>query len=201
MQSGPLLVAVCRAELVYVKQVSGRESAGSVAIEIVRFDKVHLEPYGIHLGGNCGRDGTARIPVERFVTPTTMKPEDTEENMAALLLAIEDISEIVRLKLNRSICQLIADQKKKVRFKDGTHVAQTSTALYVGTLLYQTANRRPEVIRRLNGAADVRRKLDLSWRKAALSTRRKVIMYEALVSAKLLYALDYCPYHKQCTTV
>jgi hypothetical protein len=126
----------------------------------------------------------------------TMIPEDREENMEALLWVIEDVSEMFGLKLNKSKCPLISEKQRTAKFKDGTVAPQTSTALYLGTLLHQTANPRPEIIRRINGAAYVRRKLDLFWRKAELSKRRKVIMYEALISAKMLYALETLPIHQ-----
>ena len=60
-------------------------------------------------------------------------------------------------------CQLIAEQQRTVKFKDGTIVPQTSTALYLGSLIRQTANPGPEIVRRINGAAHVARKLDLFW--------------------------------------
>ena len=113
--------------------------------------------------------------------------------MEALLWAIEDVFEIFGLKLNKGKCQLIAGKERIIRFKDGTRVTQTSTAIYLGSLLHQTANPRPEIIRRINGAAYVRRKLDVFWRKAAISKKQKVIMYESLISAKLLYALETLP--------
>ena len=73
-------------------------------------------------------------------------------------------------------------------------MAKTDTAEYLGSLLHEKANPRPEIIKRINPAARGRRKLDICWRRSnILNKKDKIKMYEALIASKLLYALEAIP--------
>ena len=51
-------------------------------------------------------------------------------------------------------CQQISCRKSSdIRFQDGTIVPKTDTAEYLGSLLHEKANPRPEIIKRIDAAA------------------------------------------------
>ena len=130
----------------------------------------------------------------------TLLREDDPTKMEALLHAVEDVSEIFGLNLNRSKCRQLSwkGRVRSVKFRDGeTEVIKEDVVEYLGTLLEKEANPRPEIIRRINNAAYVRKKLEIFWAKARLNKRQKILMYEALISSKLLYALEAIPIPKQ----
>ena len=118
--------------------------------------------------------------------------------MKALLWAIEDVSNIFGLKLNKGKCQQISCKpSRNIMFKDGTTVPQVNTAEYLGSLLHDEANPRPEIIKRINLAAYGRKKLSDFWSKnKILNKRDRIKMHEALIASKLLYALEATPIPK-----
>lgn len=80
--------------------------------------------------------------------------------MEVPLHAVEDVSEIFGVDLSRSKCRQLSrkGRVRSVKFRDGeTEVFKEDVVEYLGTLLEQEANPRPEIIRRINNAAYVRK--------------------------------------------
>ena len=118
--------------------------------------------------------------------------------MMALLWAIEDASSIFGLQLNKEKCQQISCKPTKdITFRDGTKLKQVNTADYLGSLLHEEANPRPEIIKRINLAAYGRKKLSDFWGKSKILNKRdRIRLHEALIASKLLYALEAIPIPK-----
>ena len=55
------------------------------------------------------------------------------------------------------------------------------------------SGKTPEAQTIIATASYTRHKLRQFWKKSAFSRRKKILMYEAIVTAKLLYALDVTP--------
>ena len=129
-----------------------------------------------------------------YADDTLLSKED-EGQMTALLHAVERVSEIFGLNLNKDKCRQLSykGRAKQIYFRNGQKVPQEETVEYLGTLLHFRANPRPEILKRIAGSAFVRRKLDTFWKKAAMGKRNKLLLHEGIVSAKLLYALEAIP--------
>ena len=81
----------------------------------------------------------------------------------------------------------------KMHFLNGTQVPEVTEAEYLGGILHNKACPKGEVKKRIKLAAACRMQLGNFWRKSAMNKKRKLQMYEALISAKLMYALDVTP--------
>ena len=130
----------------------------------------------------------------------TMLYQEEENKMEALLWSIEDISEVFGLKLNRVKCQQISIMYKtgeytsrQIKFKNGENVPRTSSATYLGSILNEKTDPRQEINKRICEVAYCRRKLSNLWKRASMNKRQKLLIHEALVASKLLYALEAIP--------
>ena len=124
----------------------------------------------------------------------TLLCEEHVEKMEALLWAVEDVSGTFGLKLNKKKCvQLSILETRPIRFKNGDHMKIAESAEYLGSLFNDEANPRMEIKSRLNKAARCRFRLKEFWNKAKLNRLEKILIYEALIGAKLTYALEVLP--------
>ena len=86
--------------------------------------------------------------------------EHQEEIMESLLWAIEDISEVFGLKLNRGKCQQISvNYARPIHFKNGDTVKKVETATCLGSLLNCEVESAQEINKRICEAAFSRKKL------------------------------------------
>ena len=106
--------------------------------------------------------------------------------------AIEEVSNIFGLKLNKGKCQQISYRRSSnIKFKGGALVPKTDIAEYFGSLLHEKATPRPEVVTRIDAAVYGRKKLNTFWSKnKILNKRDQIKMRESLIASKLLYALE-----------
>ena len=142
-----------------------------------------------------GREEGFRLSFQALLyADDTLLCEDNEEKMRTLLLAIEEVSEAFGLRLNKDKCQQMSVGKTKdILFKDGTAVPRTTMAEYLGGILQEKADPRMEILKRISKAAYGRNRLNTFWRKTKLSKRKKILIYEALISSKLMYAMETVP--------
>ena len=95
----------------------------------------------------------------------TLLCEDSEGAMQALLWAVEDVSGVFGLNLNKGKCQQISTGvTKTIRFKDRTKVTKVEVAEYLGGLLHCQAKQKPEVQKRIATASYTRHKLGQFWK-------------------------------------
>ena len=121
----------------------------------------------------------------------TLLKEENEDNMELLLHSIEITSDIFGMKLNKDKCvQLPTGITRPVRFRDGTPMTKKAVAVYLGGLLHNKTDPRPELKRRIWKAAHGRRKLHVFWTKGTMNKRRKLIIHEAIAASKLMYGLE-----------
>ena len=127
----------------------------------------------------------------------TLLCANSEKENQALLWAVEEVSETFGLALNKKKCQKISVKKSgQIKFLDGTTVPEVSEAEYLGGILTEGVDTRKEVNKRTSTAGQCRYLLGNFWRKAGLSRKKKLQMYEALISAKLMYAMEIAPLNK-----
>ena len=80
-----------------------------------------------------------------------------------------------------------------MKFLDGTIVPKVTEAEYLGGILHHKADPKAEIAKRISVAGSCRYQLGNFWRRAAIDKKRKIRMYEAIVTAKLTYALEIAP--------
>ena len=79
---------------------------------------------------------------------------------------------------------------RPIEFRDGTKIDKKSIALYLGGLLHNKTDPRPELNRRIRKAAYGRQKTNIFWTKGTMNKRRKLMIHEAMVATKLMYGLE-----------
>ena len=111
--------------------------------------------------------------------------------MNLLLHAIEDESAYYGLKLNHDKCHVLAmNGHNCIRFKDGSRMKHVEEAVYLGGILTKHVNIASEVSNRIASAMATWKSLDIFWKEAQCSTRNKILIYNAVIQSKLLYALE-----------
>ena len=116
-----------------------------------------------------------------------------------LLWAVECVSEVFGLKLNRGKCEKISvGGTGKVNFMDGTAVPETTKAEYLGGILNARADPRVEVDKRIATASYVRAVMMEFWKHGNVSRRNRLLIYDALIGAKLQYGLETLPLMTLC---
>ena len=81
----------------------------------------------------------------------------------------------------------------KMKFLDNKVLPEVSQAEYLGGILDSKADPKAEIAKRISVAGQCRFQMGNFWKRAKLDTRRKLQVHEALISAKLMYALDTSP--------
>ena len=115
-------------------------------------------------------------------------------SLDAFLWAVEAVSGVYGLALNRTKCARIS-LKGVARncFFNGEDVPEADKTEYLGGTINAKADPMIEINKRLAGAWYVWQKLKDFWRDGLLSKREKILIYDALVSSKLLYGLHTLP--------
>ena len=119
---------------------------------------------------------------------------EPEENKAeALVWAIEDVSGLFGLRLNKAKCQQISiryknntDTTRKIRFKDLTFLETADSTIYLGSNINERVNPRAEINRRIHQMAYITKSLKKYWRKARINKRQKILQYEAFVGTTVI---------------
>ena len=120
-------------------------------------------------------------------------------SLDAFLWAIEAVSGVYGLKLNRSKCARISLKEVPDNyFTNGEKVPQADKTEYLGGVISCRADPAEEVRKRLWGASYVWQKLNVFWRDGLLSKKERIIIYDALVGAKMLYGLHTLPLKDSC---
>ena len=81
-------------------------------------------------------------------------------------------------------------ENNQVRFKDGTLVKHTDEATYLGGILTKSVNISTEISSRIASATATWKSLDMFWTQACCSLKNKILIYNAVIRSKLLYALE-----------
>ena len=108
-----------------------------------------------------------------------------------LLRLIEDESDYLHLRLNKSKCVCIKHNcRGTIKFKDGTTLNEDETTKYLGAKISKTVDPKLELKSRIANTMTVLRKLDIFWNKTNCSTYWKIIVFNAVIISKLLYGLE-----------
>lgn len=118
---------------------------------------------------------------------TTAIVTDSTQTVEKALRVVELDAVHYGLKLNRSKCAAILfdDPGSTIRFEDDTGVAQPDSAKHLGCYLYSMGDVGKELGRKLAEATRTWQKLGLFWKSAACSVKWQLMIYDAVIRAKL----------------
>ena len=115
-------------------------------------------------------------------------------SLDAFLWAVEAVSGVYGLSLNRSKCARVSLKGVAANvFFNGEEVPNADRTEYLGGTINARADPNIEISKRISGAWYVWQQLKEFWRDGLLSKRQKILIYDALVSSKLLYGLHTLP--------
>ena len=123
------------------------------------------------------QEGVVKSFAALLYADDTLLCDNTEKETQALLWAVEEVSGIFGLKLNKKKCLVIAVEERiagqhiKIKFLDGTILPEESQAEYLGGILDSKANPKAEIAKRISVAGQCRFQMGNFWRKAKLDTK------------------------------
>ena len=158
-----------------------------ILVMTVMFRDIHLKHY---------RD-LSDCRIDKITFNELLYADDTllisknTRGMNKFLHAIEEESAYYGLRLNQAKCNILSmNGNNQIGFKDGTLVRHTDEATYLGGILTKSVNISTEISRRIASATATWKSLDLFWKQACCSLKNKVLIYNAVIRSKLLYALE-----------
>ena len=121
----------------------------------------------------------------------TLLVSKNTSGMNTLLHAIEDESAYYGLKLNHDKCAVLAmNGRNRIVFKDGSSMKHADETTYLGGVLTRKVNIASEISSRIASAMATWKSLDIFWKEAQCSLKNKILIYNAVIHSKLLYALE-----------
>ena len=115
-------------------------------------------------------------------------------SMEAMLWAIEAVSAVYGLGLNRNKCAKISLKTvADIVFNNDEKVPEEIRVEYLGGMVNAWADPQIEVNRRISAARYVWIKLKLFWREGLLTIKDKIRIYDTLIASKLMYGLHTAP--------
>ena len=116
------------------------------------------------------------------------------KSLEALLWSIEIISDAYGLRLNRTKCiSLNMNDSATYHFFNGDEVPINEQAEYLGVIMHAKADPNIEANRRIASARYTWKRLKDFWRDGHLSLRERVLIYDSVVSSKLMYGMHVLP--------
>ena len=117
---------------------------------------------------------------------------ENAQGLDILLKAIEKHSRQFGLILNKDKCCQVIKSNTDIlpSFEDGTEITQDSSAVYLGTEVTDDTKSKAEVIARINKASCTWHTMHRTWLSTKISIKDKVVIYNSLISSKLLYGLE-----------
>ena len=104
---------------------------------------------------------------------------------------IEAQSEYLHLKLNQSKCCFLAyNARSSIRFKSGERMTCVQETTYLGASVSKRVDPRQEIRRRISATMVIFKKLDIFWLKTNCNKKWKLLVYDAVITSKLLYGLE-----------
>jgi hypothetical protein len=82
----------------------------------------------------------------------------------------------------------------RVHYQDGSPMPLSDDATYLGGKVYNNGDYKKEIANRIKNTWYTVKQLDLLWRKAPVSLKWKLRVYDAVIVAKVLYGLEAIPF-------
>ena len=125
-----------------------------------------------------------------YADDTILVGTDTRK-INAYLAELEAAAAAYGLRLNKDKCCVIAMYNNpNIKFADGTPVVKVKEAKYLGVVLAEDASILKEINARIKNTMATWRSLSTFWKHSNCSRRNKLIVFNAIIQAKLLYGLE-----------
>ena len=123
-------------------------------------------------------DGRVKSFCALLYADDTLLFENTEKETQALLWAVEEVSGIFGLLLNKRKCQKTSvNEAGQIKFLDGTTVPEATETEYLGGIITSDMSCKKEVAKRIAAAAgQCRYQLGNFWKRGAIEKKRKIHM-------------------------
>ena len=107
------------------------------------------------------------------------------------LHAIEEKSTYYGLMLNHNKCNVLAmNGHNIIRFRDGSQMKHADEVIYLGGIFTKQVNIASEISSRIASAMAIWKILDIFWKEVQCSLRNTILIYNAVIKSKFLYALE-----------
>ena len=104
---------------------------------------------------------------------------------------IEEESDYLELNLNRSKCCYIAyNCQGQIRFQNGEAMKSSEETTYLGASVTQHIDPKHEIRKRISATMAILKKLDIFWIKTHCSKKWKLLVFNAVITSKVLYGLE-----------
>ena len=131
---------------------------------------------------------------ELFYADDTLIITRTAKAAQILLRATEKESLKYNLRLNYTKCiHIPMNDLRRVRYRNGQFVPTETKATYLGGLIMARGGHKQELHHRITSTWGVVKKLDLLWRRAPVSLKWKLRIYNAVIVNRVLYGLETIP--------
>ena len=149
--------------------------------DIHRNDTLKHEEHRVH-----GMDAD-----EVLYADDTICISENEEALCRLLIAIIKEGENYGLRLNKTNCEYpYFGQAKPIYFDDGTPVKRLDEVKYLGCSMNNRADPEREINKRMQACMATLNKLHIFFYNSDNTVTRKMLMYNAVIRAKLMHGLE-----------
>jgi hypothetical protein len=113
------------------------------------------------------------------------------KTLETILHLIEEESKYYNLSLNKGKCNAITlNHTDPIKFQNNTPLKNVESAEYLGGILHKNIAPLKVVQHRISLTMPVLKQLDILWRKANCSIGWKLLVYQAVITSKVLYGLE-----------
>ena len=104
---------------------------------------------------------------------------------------IEEKSDYLELNLNRSKCSYIAYKcQGQIRFQNGEPMKSSGETTYLRVSVTQHIDPKHEIKRKVSATMAILKKLDIVWIKTHCNKKWKRLVFNAVITSKVLYGLE-----------
>ena len=115
----------------------------------------------------------------------------TVEAAELILHKIQEESAKYNLRLNQNKCVLLRmNSVRTVHYMNGEQIPIKDKAVYLGSVVTGNGNQHAEVQARISAATVTWKRLQTFWRKAPVTVKWKIRVYDSVILSKLVYGLN-----------
>ena len=135
---------------------------------------------------------------ELFYADDTLIMASTAAAAETILQHLELESGKYNMNLNHTKCiHLRLSDLERITYMNGTEVPMEQEAIYLGGKIFSNGSYKKDNSHRISNTWHAIQKLDLLWKKAPVSMKLKIIVFDAVIVSKLVYGLEPVPFTEQ----
>ena len=109
-----------------------------------------------------------------------------------IYILLKKESEYLYLKLNHGKSSYISfnGHKGHIHFRNGKNISSIQEIIYLGAAITEKADPKHEIYRRISNTMPILKRLDIFWNKISCNLKWKMLVYNAIITTKILYSLE-----------